>query len=43
MSELFDFADQDQDGAINFEEYLVNAFDIEDGENLHDSNIKEEV
>lgn len=33
MTELFDFADRDQDGALNFEEYLINAFDYMEPEN----------
>ena len=41
MTELFDFADQDNDGAINFEEYLINAFDV--AEDLNESQKREEI
>ena len=44
LTELFDFADRDQDGAINFDEYLINAFDYVEGEdsNAHDHEHEQE-
>jgi len=41
LSELFDFADRDQDGAINFEEYLINAFDYVEGDEMKETEKQE--